>query len=274
MSTPKKTPHSSFAAKSLPPEITPLEPYKRDLKLEQIVTADLESMIIQGNNKVYMAAWYNGKEFKIFDIRSYKYNSEVMLRNFWLNLINENQGSILYFHNWAGYDAILSLLPLIGLHDHGFTFTPIMHSGLLISLKILKCIKGKNTTVLTIKDSLKLLPGPLAKLAKDFQVETQKDHFPHYFLVEADVAKTLSYVGPLPEYDYFEPKRTSQADYADILEQFKDKDWSFLKVSEQYILGDVKAQYQIIVKYFNALKEAFPINPLKNLSVPGIAFTT
>jgi len=114
----------------------------------------------------------------------------------------------------------------------------------------------------------------LAKLAKDFQVETQKDHFPHYFLVEGNVAKTLNYVGPLPDYEYFEPKRTSQADYADILEQYKDKEWSFLKVSEQYILGDVKAQYQIIVKYFNTLREPFPINPLKNISAPGIAFTT
>lgn len=105
-------------------------------------------------------------------------------------------------------------------------------------------------------------------------METQKDHFPHYFLVEGNVAKTLNYVGPLPDYEYFEPKRTSQADYADILEQYKDKEWSFLKVSEQYILGDVKAQYQIIVKYFNTLREPFPINPLKNISAPGIAFTT
>jgi len=28
---------------------------------------------------------------------------------------------------------------------------------------------------------MKIIPGGLAKLSKDFQVETQKNHFPHYF---------------------------------------------------------------------------------------------
>ena len=93
--------------------------------------------------------------------------------------INRNQGATLYFHNWAGYDAILSLLPLLGLHKHGFSYSPIMHNGKPLSLKLLTKIGEKHTTVLTIKDSLSLIPGPLAKLAKDFQVETQKDHFPH-----------------------------------------------------------------------------------------------
>ena len=34
---------------------------------------------------------------------------------------------------------------------------------------------------MTIKDSIKVIPGSLAKLAKDLKVDTQKDHFPHYF---------------------------------------------------------------------------------------------
>ena len=110
-------------------------------------------------------------------------------------------------------------------------------------------------------------------MAKDFKVETQKGHFPHYFLVEGDVAKTLAYIGPLPDYQYFEPKRTSRGEWEEMKALFTNN-WSFLKVSESYILGDVKALYQILVRYFNALREGFPINPLKNLSVPGIAFTT
>jgi len=117
-----------------------------------------------------------------------------------------------------------------------------------------------------------MIPGALGKLAKEFQVPTQKDHFPHYFLLDGDIAKTLNYEGPLPGYECFEPKRTSQADYDEMLEQFKEKPWSFLKVSEQYILGDVRAQHQIIIKFFNTLKEAFPINPLTLLSAPGTAF--
>lgn len=179
------------------PEITPAEPFKGELDLDKIVTADLESIITpEGFNQVYMAGWYNGKDSQIFDITSYGCNPEAMLQDFWLDLINHNRGSILYFHNWAGYDSILSLIPLLSLHDHGFSYTPIMQDGQLISLTVFQRIQGKNKTVLTIKDSLKMIPGALGKLAKDFQVPTKKGHFPHSFLLDGDIAKTLVYVGP------------------------------------------------------------------------------
>lgn len=118
-----------------------------------------------------------------------------MLKEFWLDLINRNKGATVYFHNWAGYDSILSLLSLLNLEEHGFSFTPIMQNGQVISLTVLQRVKKKNTTVLTIKDSLKIIPGALGKLAKDFKVETLKGHFPHNFLVEGSVAKTLNYTG-------------------------------------------------------------------------------
>ena len=270
-------------AKSTPPEITSAKPYEGVLNTETIVTADLEAIIMpDGSNKIYMAAWYNGKKSKIFDITQYALNSEAMLadlgpglsqgQGFWLNLINENRGSFLYFHNWAGYDAILSLIPLIGLHEHGLTFDPIIQNNQVISLTAFQEIQGKKKKVLTIKDSLKLIPGALGKLAKDFQVETQKDHFPHYFLLNGDVSKTLLYAGPLPAYEFFEPKRTTLEDYHEMVKEFKEKDWEYLEVSKKYILGDVKAQYQIIIKYFNTLRDTFPINPLGLLSAPGTAF--
>ena len=145
-----------------------------------------------------------------------------MLKDFWFELINNNKRGTVYFHNWAGYDSILSLLPLLNLHEHGYTYNPNMQNGQLISLTIFQRINDRNTTVLTIKDSLKLIPGALGKLAKDMKVETQKDHFPHYFMVNGDVTQTLAYTGPLPEYKYFEPKRTSKGDYNGMLEVFKD----------------------------------------------------
>lgn len=250
-----------------PPEITPVKPYKGKLDTDTIITADLEAMILpDGSNKIYMAAWYNGKESKIFDLTQYGLSSDEMLADFWLDLINHNQGSILYFHNWAGYDAILSLLPLVGLHEHGLTFEPIIQNNQVLSLTVFQEIQGKNKKVLTIKDSLKMIPGALGRLAKDFQVATQKDHFPHYFLLNEDVAQTLSYIGPLPDYEFFEPKRTSRDDYADMVKEFKGKDWNYLDISRKYILGDVEAQYQILIKYFNTLRDAFPINPLGLIS--------
>jgi hypothetical protein len=54
---------------------TPQESYGQN-----IVTADLEAIIDpNGNNKVYMAAWYNGSHYNIFDIKDYGYNTNTML---------------------------------------------------------------------------------------------------------------------------------------------------------------------------------------------------
>jgi hypothetical protein len=142
-----------------------------------------------------------------------------------------------------------------------------MKDGEIISIKVAK--RGK--VILIIKDSIKRLPGALAKLAKDWGVETQKDHFPHYFYSD-DLRTTLNYIGPIPEYKYFEPKRTSPADYEVMVQEFLNKPWSFLKVSEFYILGDVKATYQVLVKYFETLTSKFPIDPLKVYSAPSAAF--
>lgn len=47
-----------------------------------------------------------------------------------------------------------------------------------------KQLKEQNTTVLIIKDSIKIIPGALGKLAKEFQVNTLKGHFPHYFFLD------------------------------------------------------------------------------------------
>jgi hypothetical protein len=56
-----------------------------------------------------MAARYNGGGFKVFDITEYNLDSHLMLWAFWFSLLTQAEGSIVYFHNWAGYDAILSL---------------------------------------------------------------------------------------------------------------------------------------------------------------------
>ena len=96
----------------------------------------------------------------------------------------------------------------------------------------------------------------MAKLAKDWKVETQKDHFPHYFYLE-NLKATIYYVGEIPEYQFFEPKRTSESEYLEMVQEFKNKPWSFLSVSENYILGDCKALYQVLITFFQNLANKF-----------------
>lgn len=142
-----------------------------------------------------------------------------------------------------------------------------MNHGEMMSITIL----NKGRVVLTIKDSMRILPSSLASLARDWQVETQKDHFPHYFN-PLELYGTLDWSGPIPAYEYFEPKRTSIGDYDAMVLEFQGKIWSFLEVSQSYIMSDVKALYQILRSFFETLASKFPIDPLTALSAPSIAF--
>ena len=55
-----------------------------------------------------------------------------MLEQFWLDLILNNKGRRCYFHNWAGYDSILSMAALLNVT--GYTFKPIVHNGEIMSI--------------------------------------------------------------------------------------------------------------------------------------------
>ena len=192
-----------------------------------------------------------------------------MLQAFWQSLLTEAQGCRVYFHNWAGYDAILSMASLVSLHKSGNSFEPILQKGRVLSLTV----KLDKHIVLTIKDSILLIPGSLGKLAKDFKVEAQMNPFPHYFN-PLELKGELDWTGGLPAYEYFEPKRTSPNEYQEMVQEFKGKELNFLEVSQTYIQGDVIALYQILTNFFAGLKNLFPINPLQSLSAPGLAFTT
>jgi DNA polymerase family B len=59
-----------------------------------------------------------------------------------------------------------------------------------------------------------------------------------------------------------------------MIEEFKDSQWNFLEVSRKSIKGDVIALHQILISFFTEFKSKFPINPLENISAPGLAFKT
>lgn len=191
----------------------------------------------------------------------------VIIKEFWRDLIKNNDKRICYFHNWGGYDAILSLNSLLTCLPN-LKLNPILKDGELMSLEVLQ----GTTKLITIKDSIRILPASLSKLAKDWKVPTLKDHFPHYFLLNNSIKETLLYIGNIPEYKYFEPKRTSKKDYEEMQELFKNKKWSFIEVSKTYILADCKALYQVLIAFFETVNDKFPMNPLNSVSAPSVAF--
>ncbi len=171
-STPPTTPSSAASSPSTstsstpsknspstaPPTIKALDPYDIEINLNNsIVTADLEAIIDpSGNNIVYMAAWYNGIDSKVFDITQWGYDTNTMLEQFWISLITSNIGKNCYFHNWGGYDSILSLSALLNIP--GYKYLPILNNGEIMSMRISDS-NGKE--LLQIIDSIRLLPSPV-----------------------------------------------------------------------------------------------------------------
>jgi hypothetical protein len=153
------------------PEIISIKSFDQGVDFEkEIVCADLEALISpEGLNQVYQAAWYNGNISRVFDISEFEYSIDRMLKAFWLNLIEMNKGKVCFFHNWGGYDSILSLPQLLA-SSPSYSFEPIFNNGQLMSIKVIQ----DGTGILTIKDSLKILPGSLSKLAKDWKVEEKE----------------------------------------------------------------------------------------------------
>ena len=49
-------------------------------------------------------------------------------------------------------------------------------------------------------------------------------------------------------------------------------EWYFLEESRKYLHADCVALHQIILKFFTVLNEEFKLNPITNLSIPGVAF--
>jgi len=181
----------------------------------------------------WVAEWYGvnkdgSDRGGVFKFTDYGNDSTAMLKAFWTSILNQCRGSIVYFHNWGGYDAFHSLNGLVLIaEDLGLTIQPMLHNGKLISLKVCEL----NRTILEVKDSILLCPGSLGSLAKSFQVECLKGHSPHYFNPMEHGYPNLDYIGPVPAYQYFEPKRTSLAEYQQITEYCVGGSTNFSKLA-------------------------------------------
>ncbi|CAI2189173.1 6142_t:CDS:2 [Funneliformis geosporum] len=243
---------------------------KAGIPLHQIISADLETLQGHGGPQTpFLCAWYGtphnlGEKYMVFD--SFKRTPEAMLQEFWESLLTHCQGCTVYFHNWAGYDCILSLAALLSIK--GYKFVPIIRDGKVLSLTVQD--EKTKVTCLTIKDSIKLIPGALGKLAKDFGCETQKDHFPHYFN-PIDHGGSIYYRGPFPAYKFFEPKRTSLAEW-EAMAQASGEQWDFMEQAKKYLRADCEALYQVLVKFFTEISSSFHLNPIQNLSITGVSF--
>ncbi|RIB00114.1 hypothetical protein C2G38_2235600 [Gigaspora rosea] len=259
-----KTGHRKFSTKVSNEEVN----------VNNIVVADLEALVTsKGENVPIFVAYYtyrNGNEIcEIYNYDDYDHDPQAMLVKFWCDLITNCPNTNVYFHNWAGYDAFHTLDGLVlAAQMYNCNIVPFVKNSKIIEIKLVN--KDTKMVILTVKDSFLLLPMSLAKLTKSFEVETIKGHFPHYFNPLEHGLDNLNYIGPIPEYKYFEAQRTNQVEYAELKAKYQDN-WSFVQEMTSYLRDDVRGLYQVLEKFFLGIHETMDVNVSNSNTMPSVA---
>jgi len=217
-----------------------------------IITADTETVLIDGIHTPYLISFYDGKISESI----FNKDPDKLVKDFIDKLFIKNYNNkIVYLHNFAGFDVYF-------IFKHLIKYTkvkPLIHDGQFISIEA----KYKNIKLI-FRDSYKHLPTSLEKLANSFGAEN-KGIFPYYL-------KDLNYKGTYPDYKYFDPNKISIEEYDNYLKNFGNKIWSFEDESIKYCEQDCRSLHQIISKYNELFFKNFGFNIHKYPTLPSLAF--
>ena len=168
------------------------------------------------------------------------------------------KGYIIYLHNFAKFDEYLLLKYLTIIGD----CNSIIHKGRIISCKF---VLFSSKYQVTFMNSLLMLPSSLRKLCVSFGsiVIEGKSIFPFKL-------NDINYNGVIPNYSLFD--NTSQLEYENYKENFKNKVWDFKEAAIKYCELDCLTLYQIILKFSQLIWNHFRIQITKYPTLFSLAF--
>ena len=184
-------------------------------------------------------------------------------------------------HNLWGFDYIF-ILSALSYYGDEFKLAPIIkeENNLLVSLKVTKkievvlvnkknplnkSIKHINRTI-KILDSNQIIPGKLRDLAKSFNCNNLKGHFPYKFLN----LNNLNYCGDLPQYEYFDD--LSLEEYNNWNEKIKKIGGYDIKNELiKYLKKDLKSLNEILIIFNKYIFNNYGINITKIKSISSLA---
>ena len=148
---------------------------------------------------------------------------------------------IIVFHNLKGFDGNFILQAL-------YADQRTVTSQLTVGAKVLSFQSGP----LTFKDSLCFLPMPLASFPKTFGItELKKGYFPHAF----NTPDNQSYVGRIPDQEFYDPEGMKDADAKQAFERWHDEQVARITVFD--FQSEMEAYCQSDVALLQAGCEAF-----------------
>jgi hypothetical protein len=196
---------------------------------------DIETVILPDNTMIpYLISWFDGSISKSYYLTDFN-SSDDMLSTAIKALMKVKYNSYkIYLHNFANFDGIfvVKILNKLGI------INPIINKGKIISISLGYGKKYSNRSYnIIFRDSLQILLASLRKLALCFNVDTQKNIFPHRFVTE----QNLNYIGPVPSYDFFD--NITLDDYKEYCTNFHENNWNLREEAIKYCKADCISLY-------------------------------
>jgi uncharacterized protein YprB with RNaseH-like and TPR domain len=242
-------------------EITSLP--KEAVRNTKILTFDIETFSDdKGRQYPYACGFYDGKKCYTYYLTDFNSSEEMLLKCILDMLKPKYKDYTVYVHNLANFDIyfIHNLL-----HNHTTVTNLISVDRAIISLTIKgDLVKGRYKSKLVFKDSLKLLPSSLRKLADSFDVEIHKGIFPYSFVNSSN----LDYKGEVPDFKFYNEDSETKSLY-ELID--KTKEWSLKDEVIEYLKKDLISLHQIMEKMSIDVFNSYNINITKYSTISALA---
>jgi len=118
-----------------------------------------------------------------------------------------------------------------------------------------------------MKDSINFYTASLKKVLQDYKCEIQKGVFPHGFMNE----NTLNYIGPKPEYKYFQNEFTKMVFSRKEYDLIPKENWNCKEELLTYLKADVKGLLEVLKLTSKFYFDRYSLNMTKFLTLPSLA---
>jgi DNA polymerase type B, organellar and viral len=205
-----------------------------------------------------------GIGFKANNIKSYKILSvENYDRNIILEIIDEIFENKLYnysfyVHNLGRFDSVFIINEITANNKYEVKGVWKSDENKILSLKI---VDKESRKSITIFDSLSFFNNKnLRKVLLAFKCKNKKGIFPYSFLNK----KTLNYIGPKPDYKYYD--KISEKEYNKI----RGDNWNCRKELLKYMKSDIDGLYEVIMKMSKNIFDKYNINLTSYKTLPAL----